>query len=454
MRDRQIPLEDVDRALLIWFRSLRASNILGIQGQDLLEKAKDFANSLGHTEVEISMSWINRWKDRHMVRSLKICGEGANVEPQQLTDWNEAQLPIILKTYSSNDIFNADECGLFWRMLPERTLAFKGEKCIGGKSSKERITVMVCSNMSGTQKLPLWVIGKSRTPRCFRGVMHLPVTWKWNSKAWMTSALFREYILTFNAKMKAEKRNVALIIDNCPAHVKVESLSNITIFFLPPNTTSHTQPMDAGVIHNMKANFRRRLVRKKLIAFHNNSQFCINMLDALHMLKDSWDNVTSTAISNCFRTTFRTADNFSNPATDTPIQIEDDFDDLMNWETLKTSGFLNKHMTFLDYVEIDDEVSVAAVPNDNEIIERMDIPIDENSNENLSENEETSENIQIQVPTIAESLKMVVSLRRLLETLHDGPTITDFRALTQIEKLLETTAIRKLNQKKITDFFN
>ena len=40
----------------------------------------------------------------------------------------------------------------------------KGEQCSGGKKSKERITVLVCVNVTGTDKLPLLFIGKFAKP--------------------------------------------------------------------------------------------------------------------------------------------------------------------------------------------------------------------------------------------------------------------------------------------------
>jgi len=41
-------------------------------------------------------------------------------------------------------------------------LTFKEDTCHGGKKSKERVTVMVGANTTGTQKLKLLLIGKSK----------------------------------------------------------------------------------------------------------------------------------------------------------------------------------------------------------------------------------------------------------------------------------------------------
>ena len=38
-----------------------------------------------------------------------------------MTDW-AAELKTLLSEYNPNDIFNADETGLFFRLLPDKTL--------------------------------------------------------------------------------------------------------------------------------------------------------------------------------------------------------------------------------------------------------------------------------------------------------------------------------------------
>jgi DDE superfamily endonuclease. len=64
------------------------------------------------------------------------------------------------------DMFNADETD-FFRLTPDKTLIFKGQKCVGGKLSKDRNPVLLCDNADGTEKRKLLVIGKSKNPRYF-----------------------------------------------------------------------------------------------------------------------------------------------------------------------------------------------------------------------------------------------------------------------------------------------
>jgi hypothetical protein len=89
-----------------------------------------------------------------------MCGESAAVrESDVLHEWKDLKLRQILDTFAPRDIYNADETGLFWKALPDRTLTFKNERVSGGKLSKERVTCLVCDSMAG-EKVPLLVIGK------------------------------------------------------------------------------------------------------------------------------------------------------------------------------------------------------------------------------------------------------------------------------------------------------
>lgn len=72
---------------------------------------------------------------------------------------------------NSQDIFNADKTGLFYRCTQDKTLTFEGEQCSGGKQSKRQITVRRSYlSKDGFEKLQLLIIGKSANPRCFKNV--------------------------------------------------------------------------------------------------------------------------------------------------------------------------------------------------------------------------------------------------------------------------------------------
>ena len=75
--------------------------------------------------------------------------------------------------------------------------------------------MLVCANMSGSEKLSLLTIGKFKKPMCFRGVMCLPTVYEANTSAWMTSAILEEWLRKWDAKLTCHNQKIALFIDNC-----------------------------------------------------------------------------------------------------------------------------------------------------------------------------------------------------------------------------------------------
>ena len=66
-----------------------------------------------------------------------------------------------------------NEFGLFYEALASKSLHFRGKRCSGGKHSRVRLIGMAASNDLG-EKIPIFVIGKSAIPSCFKHVRNLP----------------------------------------------------------------------------------------------------------------------------------------------------------------------------------------------------------------------------------------------------------------------------------------
>ena len=174
------------------------------------------------------------------------------------------------------------------------------EKSVPGKKVF-RLTGMAAASATG-EKLPMFVIWKSKNPRCFKNVKHLPCEYKSQKKSWMNSEIFEEWVRKLNQNFRADDRKIALIIDNCPAHPSFSNLTNVQIVFLTPNTTSILQPMDQGVIRSLKAHYRGRVVRLLYRALEKKEP-CpkISILQSMKILAYSWEVVTKETIINYFR---------------------------------------------------------------------------------------------------------------------------------------------------------
>ncbi|KAG0417960.1 hypothetical protein HPB47_005236 [Ixodes persulcatus] len=167
----------------------------------------------------------------------------------------------MLSANTDKDIYNADQAGLCYNMLPDRTLAMRGESCSGRKVSEERVTVLFCANTDGSDKWRLFIIGKSKRPCCFKKQECLPVVYTANGKAWVTQQFFASWLKRFSEAMVTEKRRVVLILDNCSAHNVQPQLTAVSLKLLPANTTAKSQPLNQSVIATVKALYKRMCKR-------------------------------------------------------------------------------------------------------------------------------------------------------------------------------------------------
>ena len=176
---------EIEEALVLWLQNMLAQKI-PVDGPLLREKALQVAEQLKKNEFQASEGLLTNVKERHGLVFKSVQGEDGAVRETEYLYWLNNILPELLKPYDPNAVFNADELAIFYSLLPDKTLTFKGQKCSGGKRSKLRLTVLLGANMTGTQKLPLLVIAKHKKPRCFKNMQSLSVQYQSNSKAWMT----------------------------------------------------------------------------------------------------------------------------------------------------------------------------------------------------------------------------------------------------------------------------
>ncbi|GBN10847.1 Tigger transposable element-derived protein 4 [Araneus ventricosus] len=140
-RLRKAEKENVEESLFQWFTVQRSRN-LPITGALLQAKANEFAELFQEKSFAPMDGWIR-------LRSGKVVGEVSSVCSSDINHWMENVWPDIIRNHDEKDIFNANETGLFYKLTPNQTLKFKGEKCVGGQVSKARITILVCTNMNG-----------------------------------------------------------------------------------------------------------------------------------------------------------------------------------------------------------------------------------------------------------------------------------------------------------------
>ncbi|XP_068251128.1 tigger transposable element-derived protein 1-like [Palaemon carinicauda] len=321
-RARSMEMERMEKLLAQWIQHQNKDNVpitkaiiqakaLSIYKDLLVENAKDTTKTFN-----ASSGWFSRFKKRYGgFHNLKMTGE-ADVEAAKIY---AGTLKTIIEEggYTSEQIFNIDETGLFWKKLPNRTCISVEEMTAPGfKASKDRLTLLFGANAEGDYKLKPALVYHTENPRALKGYVKsfLPCYWYSNKKGWMTGTIFKDYFgkLEKELELYCEKKQIPfkilLILDNAPSHPpSIENLSNnIQLAFLPPNTTSILQPCDQGIIKTFKSYYLRSILtdmvertQKDMTVKEYWKQFTIK--DALCFINESWEKVPMKCLNGVWK---------------------------------------------------------------------------------------------------------------------------------------------------------
>ncbi|KAF9222121.1 DDE-domain-containing protein [Gyrodon lividus] len=144
-------------------------------------------------------------------------------------------------------------------------------------------------------KLEPFFIRKAAKPRCFK--QRTPEQrgfYYWNNKhAWMTGALFEEWIKQLDIKMKHVNQHILLLMDNFSGHMISYQPSHIQMEYFELHMTPFVQPCDAGIIWCFKALYhcffnQRALDRDEA---GESEIYKIDLLEAMSMAKAAWDKL-------------------------------------------------------------------------------------------------------------------------------------------------------------------
>ena len=300
--------KELDTALYIWFCQKRELGI-PITGPILMEKAQYFFNRLypdSSVSFSASKGFQQKFCQRFGIKRLAVCGEKLSADSKSAERF-VSEFKALVEGYSLDQLFNADETGLYYKLLPKTTLSSAKDDPIGAKKQKERVTINACANASGTIKLPLLMIGKSKKPRCFKRIdqTNLPVIYKSQKSAWMDLSIFGDWFhnvfvpqVRKDLEDLGQEKKAILFIDNCAAHPGEEKLisddGKIIAKFFPPNVTSLIQPMDQGILESLKRLYRKFILREILYDDDVDVVASLKKIDLLKVaynISTAWDKV-------------------------------------------------------------------------------------------------------------------------------------------------------------------
>lgn len=217
-------------------------------------------------EFSASDKWVRNLVERDNLKSKALHGESGSADAEAC-DSRMRKIRELCFKYDLKNMYNVDETGLFYKLLPKRTYLSRAmsRKTVRGNKdmkSKGRMSLYVCVNADGSLKVPMSAIGKAKNPRCFWRKKS-PIKYFSQANAWSDSETFEnwwnEVFLPFARRQTSDP--VLLLMDGCASHGDlVDPRGQVGVGSYPPNSTSKHQPADMGIIAALKMQYRSRLL--------------------------------------------------------------------------------------------------------------------------------------------------------------------------------------------------
>ncbi|XP_067140340.1 jerky protein homolog-like [Centruroides vittatus] len=419
--------QDLDIAVYMWFMQVRSQG-QPISGPLICKKALEMNKKLGgNADFKATTGWLKCFKSRHGIRELDIHGEKLSADTESAECLKESFKNMIDKEdYQKTNVYNADETGLYWKKMPTKTLVSKNEMSAPGfKASKSRITVMVCGNVTGSHRLPLLIIGKSKNPWCFKGIKKLPVTYKNQKNAWMDTTIFIEWYNTRKRKFK--------------------------VVYLPPNVTSILQPMDQGVIESFKRYYRKALLRMVIIGEECEKPIQqvyaeINLKDAMYMAAEAWATVKQTTLATAWNKLLPSDESIAAPEEPPNSQFVSQLFDLIK----ECPGFEEcDKENIQDWLKCDVNNPGSQILSDDEIIASV---IDNQDSCNDEEEPNNADHAE-KGPSSEEAFHCLETALKWLEQQEECDAI-QLLSLRRVRDFAAKKRLSAVKQKTILDFFS
>ncbi|GIX92810.1 hypothetical protein CDAR_286711 [Caerostris darwini] len=301
--------ENMEKLLMVWMtekqlqgdtltQTIICEKARAIYGDLLKQTPQTSIDEASEESFKASRGWFEYFKKRSGIHSVVRHGEAASSDMKAAEDYIKTFSDLIkAQGYISQQVFNCDETGLFWKKMPNRTYITAEEKMMPGhKPMKDRLTLALCANASGDCKIKPLLVYHSENPRAFKSHKilkeKLQVMWRSNPKAWVTRKFFVEWVnLVFGPTVKKylQENNLPvqalLILDNAPAH--------------PPNLEDDILEELKFIKHLFRRCFEvtesTNLTLREFWKDHFNIAICLQIID------QAWLGVTTKTLTSAWK---------------------------------------------------------------------------------------------------------------------------------------------------------
>lgn len=267
-------------------------------------------------------SFSNRWIN-NFLSNLNLNLSFPNKHPKIWNFDDRYILKDLLARINRNDLFTLDETFLAYNLPLDYDQYEKNYI----QRKIDVITIMLCCNVTGTEKSSPLVIGKYNNYKSFKNFFpknynskislgenlasRFNINYKSNRKSWLTSTIFHDWLITWDNKLKNQENNrkIWIILDDSNPHRIINiNLSNINLVYT--SSKSNFLPFNWGLLDDFKTNYRiqqykalielQNRLKKKLNSQTNFlisfEQSQLTMANAFKFIQMAWNSIPSNRI--------------------------------------------------------------------------------------------------------------------------------------------------------------
>lgn len=239
-------------------------------------------------------------------------------------------------------------------------------------------------------------------------------------------------------------------------HMK-RTVKSMRLAYFPPNTTSHLQPLDQGIINSLKVHYRSRMLVKVVSEMENANGFSsvssVNLLDAIHLISYAWNIlVLKETVVNCFRKA-----GFQKQSQCEMEPVEDDISALIEnlnptYQSYARLVGLSDTPPLADFVFVDESVEVARQETVAEIVETVTESVCSEHEAGMEASDDDSNETVVHPRISKETMQeSVLNLRRYLIQ-HPNVPIRSFQLVDKVERVLNALNLSDLRQTTMDEY--
>lgn len=252
----------LEERLFEWLKRARETGELST-GDAIFNKAREIWPQLteyaNRPPPAFSHGWLAKFRKRFEAYLSKGQHDGVLPAAPRNQRKELQALRTLSGEFQEENVYNMDETGLLWRKAPFDTPPSPPNEL---KKDRAHICLIMCTNATGSDRIPLWVIGHKEMPEALRGVnlQAMDCEWRYNRQAWVDVQIMSEWLTIFYQHVGS--RRVVLLLDGKLAHQAALETTpppgNVHIQLFPENTTNTHQPLRLGITQQLKYHYRKQ----------------------------------------------------------------------------------------------------------------------------------------------------------------------------------------------------